>query len=454
MNNKNKTKISFVSLGCSKNLVDTEVVGGMLEKHKLQLVSEYEDTDWLVINTCGFIRDAKEESIDEILAALEKKECGEIKHVAIFGCLTQRYQEELRENFKEADIVWGVNDLEELARLIAETDSAAAKDNTGNNGKLPIYRDSDLFLYDENHTRITTTTPNVTFIKISEGCNMKCSFCAIPQIRGPFRSRTIDSIVKEAEKFKAKGVQEINLVSQNSTYFGKDRGKRSELPDLLKALSQLRFKGVRLLYLMPEEVTDDIIDAFAYPSIIPYFDLPFQHVSPELLKAMNRSGTVQQKAETIAKIRNKYKDAVIRSSFIVGFPGETNDHFNQLADFARDMGIERLGVFKYSDEENTEAFDLGEKVEPYVIEDRYEQMMDISDENIAKYNQRLMDQEAVVEFLPLGPWDNNCTIGRIKSQAPDTDGLTRVDLPFNNEYTSFPIRIVGFDHELLIGEVL
>jgi len=221
--------VSFISLGCFKNLVDTEVLGGFLQKRNINVVSSYESSDWLIINTCGFIREAKEESIDEVLMALEKKDQGEVKHVAVFGCLTQRYHQELCSNFKSADIIWGVNNLEELADLIANEPSLPRKKT-----KKSPYPNSPLFLYNHDHKRIITTTPNSTFIKISEGCNMKCSFCAIPQIRGPYRSREIASIVKEAEKYQNMGFQEINLISQNSTYFGKDRSEGSQLPHLLK----------------------------------------------------------------------------------------------------------------------------------------------------------------------------------------------------------------------------
>ncbi len=439
--------LSFVSLGCFKNIVDTEVLGGMLEKRNIRLVSPYEDCDWIVINTCGFIRDAKEESIDEILAALEKKEKGETKHVAVFGCLTERYYKDLKSNFKDADIIWGVNDLEGLAELIATTDENA----TGKN--KPAYQDKELFLYNETHKRIITTTPNVTFIKISEGCNMKCSFCAIPQIRGEFRSRTIASILKEAENYQKMGFSEINLVSQNSTYFGKDRSNHSELPLLLKELSTLGLKAVRVLYLMPEEVTNEIIEGFAVPSVVPYFDLPFQHVAAPIVKAMNRAGGVEKNTKLIAQIRKTYKDAVIRSSFIVGFPGETEADFKELVNFAKKTGIERIGVFAYSDEENTEAFNISEKVEPYIIEERREKLLDVSDRNIEKFNKKLVASGAVLDFLPLGPWDNNGTIGRILAQAPDTDGLTRIEVPFVENYSSVRIRVTGYQNELLFGEL-
>lgn len=432
-----KTTVSFVSLGCFKNIVDTEVLGGMLERKNVKVVSLYEKSDWLFINTCGFIREAKEESIDEIFNALEKKERGEIKHIAVFGCLIQRYYNELKENFRNIDILWGVNDMNKLAELISEK-------------KPSVYKNRDLFLYNEKHERIITTTPNITFIKISEGCNMKCSFCAIPQIRGPYRSRRIDSIIKEAVKYKKMGVQEINLISQNSTYFGYERSERSELPELLKEISTLDFKWVRVLYLMPEELNTNIIESFSSPSIIPYFDLPFQHVSIKILKGMNRGGGFEKNFKLIKKIRKKFKNATIRSSFIVGFPGETEEDFEELIEFAKKSKIERIGVFGFSPEEGTTAFKQKERIAPKIIEERKEMLMNISDKNIEFYNKKLIG--STQEFIPLGPWDNNTIIGRIKSQAPEIDGITQVNTNFKDTYRVFKIKITGFKNEILLGE--
>jgi ribosomal protein S12 methylthiotransferase len=201
---------------------------------------------------------------------------------------------------------------------------------------------------------------------------------------------------------------------------------------------------------MPEEVTDEIIESFSNPGIIPYFDLPFQHVSPNILKAMNRGGGFREDSELIRKIRKAYKDAVIRSSLIVGFPGETEENFEELMKFAETTGIERIGVFGYSEEEGTAAFGLEEKVQGYEIEERKERLMDVSDRNMGKYNEKITDR--IMDFLPLGPWDNNTTIGRIKSQSPDTDGLTVVNAPFDDDYEMYQIVITGFESELLYGE--
>ncbi len=429
-------RVSFVSLGCFKNTVDSEVLAGMLRERGMELVSEYEDPDWLVVNTCGFIRDAKEESIREILAALERKERGEIGHLAVFGCLIQRYRGDLAKTFAGADILWGVNDMPALADAIASGEPAA-------------YPDRALFLYDDRHPRLSFTTANSSFIKISEGCNMGCSFCAIPAIRGPFRSRTIPSIVREAEALKRRGVEELNLVSQNSTWFGRDRGGPAQLPALLKELAALAFRWLRVLYLMPEEVTPEILDGFAQPTLLPYFDLPFQHVAPRVLKGMNRGGGHEKDLRLVREIRGRFPGAVLRSTFIVGFPGESEDDFRRLLDFAAEASLERIGVFAFSPEEGTPSFALPGRVAPAVIEERKERLLDVSDRNLRRFSKSLKGR--TLDFLPLGPWTHDTTIGRVWAQAPEVDGHCRVKGKFS-EGGMFPVRISGFEQEMLLGE--
>jgi ribosomal protein S12 methylthiotransferase len=440
MKNKKKNTgrtVSFVSLGCFKNTVDSEVLAGMLAKMGMKVVSEYEDHDWLVINTCGFIRDAKEESINEILEALGKKECGEIARVAVFGCLLQRYSRELKETFAKADILWGVNDMEELAAAIA--------------GDRPVrYADNKPFLYSDRHARATFTTRNSSFIKISEGCDMACSFCAIPGIRGRFRSRTISSILKEAEALQARGVEELNLISQNSTYFGRDQGPRSRLPDLLAGLSGMGFRWLRVLYLMPEEVTAAILDGFANPTVLPYFDLPFQHVAAGVLKGMNRGGGCERNLRLIRDIRRRFPDAVVRSTFIVGFPGESESDFRQLVDFCREARLERIGAFIYSPEENTPSFALPGRRKPAIQEERRKRLMDVSGQNLGKHNRSLKGK--VLDFLPLAPWSGGGTIGRIWDQAPEVDGHCLIRDAYREDSPMFSVRISGFRREALHGE--
>lgn len=430
-------RAAFVSLGCFKNTVDSEVLAGMIQERGMAVVSEYENPDWLIINTCGFIRDAKEESIDEILAALEKKEKGEIRHLAVFGCLIQRYYRELRETFAAADILWGVNDTAPLADAIAA-------------GRPAVYPDRELFLYNDTHQRPTFTTANSSFIKISEGCDMTCSFCAIPQIRGPFRSRTIPSILREAEALKKRGVEELNLISQNSTHFGRDRGGASLLPALLKAVSSLGFRWLRVLYLMPEEVTPDILEGFDQPSLLPYFDLPFQHVSARILKKMKRGGGYKASLGLVRDIRRRFTGAVLRSTFIVGFPGESEEDFRQLLDFAAEAGLERIGVFAFSPEENTGSFALPGRKSPRTVADRKRRLLDIGDRNLQLFNEGLVGKS--LDFLPLGPWTHDSTIGRIWAQAPEVDGHCRVKVRFSEEATMFPVRVSGYENEMLLGD--
>lgn len=431
------TRAAFVSLGCFKNTVDSEVLAGMLQERGLAVVSEYESPDWLIINTCGFIRDAKEESIGEILSALERREKGEFRRLAVFGCLIQRYHGDLKETFAAADILWGVNDMPALADAIAGDRPAA-------------YPDRERFLYDDRHRRPAFTTANSSFIKISEGCDRACSFCAIPDIRGPFRSRAIPSILREAEALKRRGVEELNLISQNSTYFGRDRGRESQLPDLLKELAPLAFRWLRVLYLMPEEVTPEILDGFAQPTVLPYFDLPFQHVSPPVLKKMNRGGSPAKNLRLVRDIRRRFPGAVLRSTFIVGFPGESEVDFRRLLDFAAEAALERIGVFAFSPEENTASFALAGRKSPRTAAERKRRLLDVSDRNLRDFNRRLVGQ--ALDFLPLGPWTHDATIGRIWAQAPEVDGHCRVRGRYRESAAMFPVRIAGFEEEMLLGE--
>ncbi len=280
---------------------------------------------------------------------------------------------------------------------------------------------------------------------------MACSFCSIPAIRGPYRSRTVTSVAAEAKRYREMGFCEINLVSQNSTYFGKDQSAVSALPELLEAISKLGFAWVRVLYLMPEETDERILEAFSFPSILPYFDLPFQHVSPKILKKMCRRGGFQKNLELIQRIRTLFpQQATIRSSFIVGFPSENEKDFNQLLEFIEQAAIERIGVFSFSAEENTPAFELKNRVRLQVSKERKNRLLELAERHLERYHQNLL--QTVQEFLPLGPWRHNSTIGRIRSQAPEVDGLTEIERKFDGNYSPYPIRITGYKQEILHGE--
>lgn len=433
-------KVSFVSLGCFKNSVDTEVLAGLLLEEGVEIVSEYEDPEWLVINTCSFIRDAKEESNEEILDAVERKVAGEIEGIAVFGCLGQRYADEVRQLYPGVDLVWGVNDLPGLARAIA-----------GKN-KNPYQSDS-LYLYTAETPRLHTLTPNTTFIKISEGCDMGCSFCAIPSIRGPFRSRPITDVLSEVLRYREQGITEVNLISQNSTAYGRDLAKPSCLAELIESVSELGLPWIRPLYLMPEAVDDRLIAAFNRPGVLPYFDLPFQHVSAPILKAMRRGGGWEANLALVEKIRKTVPGAVFRCSFIAGFPGETKDQFEEMLKFIRQADIEYVGAFAYSDEEGTPAFDLPDKNGDDLVLERYELLRYLGEQQLERFYKTLKGK--TLDFIPLGPWDNNTTIGRITLQAPEIDGLTQLDQPFDEEkWDAHKIRISGHDCEILKGETL
>lgn len=433
-------KVAFVSLGCFKNTVDTEVLAGLLHDQGVETVSEYEDPDWLVINTCAFIRDAKEESTEEILSALERKAGGELKGVAVFGCLGQRYAGEIKQLNPDLDLIWGVNDLPGLAARIAGKKSHA-------------YANDSLYLYSAQTPRLHTLTPNTCFVKISEGCDMGCSFCAIPSIRGPFRSRPLEDVLSEVLRYRELGVTEVNLISQNSTAYGQDLDKPSSLAELIESVSELGLPWIRPLYLMPEAVDDRLIDAFRRPGVLPYFDLPFQHVSGPVLKAMRRGGGYSQNMALVEKIRKRIPRAVFRSSFIAAFPGESPDQFEELLSFIRQANIEYVGAFAYSDEEGTAAFDLPDKGDESLVMDRHEALSDLGEEQLERYYISLKGES--VDFMPLGPWDNNSTIGRMALQAPEIDGLTQIDGPFDDEdWQNRLVRIVSHDCEILKGEVL
>ena len=431
-------KISFVSLGCFKNTVDTEILAGLLNEEGVEIVSEYEDPDWLVINTCAFIRDAKEESNEEILAALERKSMGDLTGVAVFGCLGERYAAEIKQLHPQLDIVWGVNDLPGLARVIA-----------GRSKKK--YCSDSLYLHNAETPRIHTLTPNTAFVKISEGCDMGCSFCAIPSIRGPFRSRPMADVLSEVLRYREMGVTEINLVSQNSTAYGRDLHRPVSLAELIESVSELELPWIRPVYLMPETVDDRLIESFKKPGVLPYFDLPFQHVSCSVLKNMRRGGGYEENLSLVEKIRKTIPGAVFRCSFIAGFPGETEEEFEQLLSFIKEAGIEYVGAFAYSDEEGTDSFKLPGKLDESRIWERVERLREQGDEQLQGYFNSLHGKE--FSFLPLGPWDNGSTIGRIDLQAPEIDGLTQLSQPFDEEsWAPLRVRITGHECELLTGE--
>ncbi len=405
--------IGMVSLGCSKNLVDSERMLYKIRERGYKLVTDPAAANVVVVNTCGFIQSAKEEAIETILELSNLKKEGTIKKIIVTGCLAQRYKEEMAEEFKnEVDAVVGLGSDEDIIDII---DRVLANEHV-----VEFKNNTELKLTGK---RIISTLPFFTYLKIAEGCSNCCSYCAIPMIRGKFRSVPMEDVIKEAEWLAENGVTELNVVAQDSTRYGEDLYGESKLPELLKKLCQIDgIKWIRVLYCYPERITDELIDVIASePKIVKYLDIPIQHSNADILKAMNRPGNEEELTKLFAKLRSKIKDITIRTTLITGFPGETEEQFNGLAEFVKKMEFDRLGCFPYSEEEGTKAAAMENQVDEEVREHRAEIIMQQQQLISEKKNNEKMGKvfEAVVEGYD--QW-GECYFGRTKSDAPDIDG--------------------------------
>jgi len=415
-------KIGVISLGCAKNLVDTEIMLGLLDRAGYKITNSYQDAEIIIINTCGFIREAKEESIEAILEAIKFKKVGRVKKIIVVGCLSQRYRNELEKEFPEVDVFLGVNEYPYIKDAIEKN-------------KIPWA--NKLFLPDHTYPRLLSTSPTWAYIKISEGCSHQCSFCAIPLIRGPYRSRTIDSIVEEAMNLASKGVKEINIISQDSTYYGKDLGLKNGLVKLLQKLIDIKgIKWIRVLYCVPEEITDSFLEILQEEKICSYLDIPFQHSDKKIINMMRRKFDGKKALELIEKIRKKIPDITIRTSLIVGFPGEGKREFEDLKQFCKVAQFDRLGVFTYSREEGTHAFSLGDPVPSRIKEKRKKEIMELQAEISYKKNKEMIGKklEALIETKP--KQNQKFFLGRLKSQAPEVDGVVFIDIKKNYNLNS------------------
>ncbi len=395
----------MISLGCAKNLVDSEVMLGVFKSRGFKIVNEMNLADLVVINTCGFIKEARDESfkvIDETIREKGKKK------IAVVGCLTELMKEKIKEEFPEIDYIGGVNDVERIADIIK--------------GEKPF---SEIpYIYSHKSPRIISTPKSWAYIKISEGCSHQCTFCSIPLIKGPMRSRSIESIAEEAEKLSEKGVREINLVSQDSTSFGRDKGLKNGIVELIKRLMEIKnIKWIRVLYAYPEEVNDEFIDILKEEKVVPYLDIPLQHSHPEILKKMGRSMDDKRALKFIEKVRNKIPDITLRTSLIVGFPGEEEKEFRDLLKFVELARFERLGVFKYSWEERVKASIYGDPVPDDIKEKRKELILILQQEINLEKNSELIGKEIEVIVEGISSENPRYLIGRAKNQAPEVDGL-------------------------------
>ncbi|MCD8051696.1 MAG: 30S ribosomal protein S12 methylthiotransferase RimO [Clostridiales bacterium] len=407
----NHYKIAFISLGCDKNRVNLEQMMSLVQDAGHTIVSQPEGADVCVINTCGFIDAAKEEGIANILAMAHLKEEGSLTKILVTGCLSQRYREEIKESLPEVDGILGTGSYTDIV--------AAIEDVMGE--RFPEYY-GDINHTDDEGLRVLTTEPYFAYLKVAEGCNNNCAFCAIPRIRGRYRSRPMENLLAEARYLSEQGVQELILIAQDVTRYGTDLYHTHKLPDLLRELCKLDFHWIRLHYLYPNDLTDEMLEVIATePKIVHYLDIPLQHCNDELLSVMHRRGTKAEIINLLDKIRQKIPDVVFRTSLITGLPGEDEEKFDELCDFLREQKLVRAGVFQFSPEEGTRAATMPNQVEPEVAARRLELLVDLQSDVMDEYNESRLGE--TVEVLVEGfDEEMGCWRGRTYADAPDIDG--------------------------------
>jgi len=405
-------KIGMVSLGCSKNQIDAERILFKLKKAGYELSDDAGLCDIVIVNTCGFIQSAKEEAIETILEFCTLKQEGRIKAVVITGCLAERYREEVSELISEADAVIGIGCNEDIVEIINKVAEGEKISRFDEKEKLSL-----------TGGRIISTLPFFAYLKVAEGCDNCCSYCAIPSIRGRFRSNPIEEVVKEAKYLVDNGVREINLIAQDTTRYGEDLYGESKLPELLTELCKIEnLRWLRILYCYPERITDKLLDVMANEEkIVKYLDIPIQHCNDDILKKMNRKGDKKSLTETIARIREKMPDCILRTTLITGFPTETKEQFEELAEFVKETQFDRLGCFPYSEEEGTKAALMTPQVDEEERQHRADIIMEMQNVISEQKNNKMLGKvvEAVVEGFDR--WAE-CYFGRTKADAPDIDG--------------------------------
>ena len=438
-------KAGFVSLGCVKNLVDTEVMLGLLQDGGVELIDDPAEADILVVNTCGFIDAAKEESLQTILQMAEFKKTGRCRGLIVAGCLGQRYQQELLDEMPEVDVILGTAAWGRIQEAVA----AALE------GRRALFIDSLTTLYDEKTPRISTMPSYSAYVKVAEGCSNCCTYCVIPSVRGAFRSRPIESVVEEVRHLAQKGVREINLVAQDTTSYGKDLYGQPNLVALLKELAVIDgVEWIRLLYCYPRYFTDELIAYMASePKICRYVDLPLQHIHDGVLQAMNRRDRQADIDLLLQKIRQAMPDVVLRTSFIVGFPGETEEQFAFLEQWLETARFDHVGVFTYSQEEGTAAGAMAEQVQDEVKQERYHRLMALQSKISEEINRSLEGRELQVIVTGLDEERSEVILARSYREAPDVDGQIYVETSGQDGLKvgdSLKVRIAqGFSYDLV-----
>jgi ribosomal protein S12 methylthiotransferase len=416
-------KVGFISLGCPKNLVDSEVMMGQLKQKGFEITANADEADTVVVNTCGFIDSAKRESIDAILEAARLKTEGKAKRLVVAGCLVERYRDELKAEMPEVDAFIGTSQINDILRVC---DPAT---NTRTLPVIPLGNQSATYLYDESTPRVLATPSHYAFVKIAEGCDRPCAFCFIPQMRGHFRSRRFGSIVAEAHQLAEEGVKELILVAQDSSRYGEDLGKQDALAHLLRELSHTEgIEWVRVMYTYPTHISDGFLDVLAEePKAVKYLDMPLQHASQNVLKLMKRGGNRASLERLIQRVRDRVPEIGVRTTFITGFPGETEDDFNELLTFVRNVEFDRVGVFTYSDEEGTPAFELPNKVDPKVAKKRRDLLMKAQSKIAKRKHQAMIGKTVRVMFEGESNESELLWQGRLETQAPDIDGCVLIN---------------------------
>ena len=404
-------KVGMVSLGCSKNQVDAEIMLALIQENGFELCADAEQCDVVIINTCGFIEDAKKESIETILEFCQMKAEGKIKVVVVTGCLAERYQKEVALEIPEADVVLGIGCNGEIVKAIKQ---ALAGE------RVVSFADKTLMPLSGN--RVLANAPFFAYVKLADGCNNRCAFCAIPLIRGDFRSRPMEDVLDEVKRLAAQGVKEVNVVAQDTTRYGDDLYGRLVLPELLREICKIDgIRWVRILYCYPDRITDELLEVMAQEEkIVKYVDVPIQHASGEVLRAMNRKGNADTLTALLQKIRDKVPGVVLRTTMIVGFPGETEEQFEELCNFIHEVKFERLGCFTYSREEDTPAAEMADQIDPEVMQRRAEVLMTEQLSIAEEINKTFVGKTFTVMVEDMDG-ESGLYYGRSYMDAPDID---------------------------------
>lgn len=444
--------ILFISLGCDKNLVDTEVMLGILAQRGHQMVDDENEADIIIINTCCFIHDAKEESIQNILEMAQLKESGRLKALIVTGCLAQRYKDEILKEIPEVDAVLGTTSYEEIGNVI----DSVLSDNMVERGQSRITMKDVDYLPEVKTKRLVTTGGHFAYLKIAEGCDKHCTYCIIPKVRGNYRSVPMENLLKEARELAEGGVKELILVAQETTVYGQDIYGEKMLPKLLRELCKISgIQWIRILYCYPEEITEELIQTMKEePKICHYLDLPIQHASDAILKKMGRRTSKAQLIETIEKLRAAMPDIALRTTLITGFPGETQEDHEELMDFIDRMEFERLGVFTYSPEEDTPAAKMDDQIKEEVKEERQAELMELQQDIVFEQAEDMIGRELLV-MIEGKVADENAYVGRTYRDAPNVDGLIFVNTDEELMSGDFAkVKVTGAMEYDLIGELI